>query len=266
MESFSLKLSKGVLSCRRFGHGPELLIAFHGYNERAAVFEALEPALAAHFTMVAPDLPFHGETAWNSDDFSRDDLIEMVQHLQQHAGNARYSLMGFSLGAQMVQSLTPILAVNLNQVILLAPEPRGLALATMFPKWLRKACFRLVKIPGFVERIVHLPTKTGMISEKTRQFLKSHTSRSARFERLLKYWVSADAFRVSPEAFRRVVTDFRLSVQVYFGTEDSLIRPKSIQKQFGKIPGAIITPLPVGHRLIGPALARQLLDKAVNPA
>ena len=46
-----------------FGTGPELLIALHGFGDRARMFAVLEPALADRYRVVAVDWPFHGQTA-----------------------------------------------------------------------------------------------------------------------------------------------------------------------------------------------------------
>lgn len=235
-----------------------MLLAFHGYNERANVFGVLETTIATKYAIVAPDLPFHGETIWKKDDFTRSDLLEIVRRIQGHLDIGRYSFMGFSLGAQIAQALTPELASSLNQVILLAPEAHGLALAGKIPKWWRKVFFTLSKQPRFFEGMVHLLAKTGIISAGNRQFIQGNTGHSQRSERLFKYWLSAGAFRVSGKKFREAIAQHQIPVQIFYGTEDPLIRPKALQKRFGNIPGAQITGLPVSHRLISPILASHL--------
>ncbi len=47
-----------------WGKGASLLFCFHGYGESSGSFGFLEGALARQFTIIAIDLPFHGQTEW----------------------------------------------------------------------------------------------------------------------------------------------------------------------------------------------------------
>ncbi len=71
MESIYLHGPHGRIHTYRFGAGPELLIAIHGFSDRARMFTVLEPALAGKYTVVAIDLPFHGQTEWQKNTFCK---------------------------------------------------------------------------------------------------------------------------------------------------------------------------------------------------
>jgi pimeloyl-ACP methyl ester carboxylesterase len=48
----------------QWGRGEKILLCFHGYGESAASFGFLSEALGQDFTILAIDLPYHGETQW----------------------------------------------------------------------------------------------------------------------------------------------------------------------------------------------------------
>ena len=58
-----------------WGAGPRLLFAFHGYSESASSFALIGEAIDTPFTLIAIDLPFHGQTEWKEGlSFAPDEL------------------------------------------------------------------------------------------------------------------------------------------------------------------------------------------------
>ncbi len=61
------------------------LFCFHGYGETAETFAMLENRLGADYTIIALDMPFHGQTQWHEGLlFTGEDLLEImgkIQHL-----------------------------------------------------------------------------------------------------------------------------------------------------------------------------------------
>ncbi|MBL7798722.1 MAG: hypothetical protein JNJ90_19650, partial [Saprospiraceae bacterium] len=81
MRSFFLELNGANIHCLRFGEGPQLLVALHGFGDRARLFAILEEALSERYTVVAIDLPFHGQTEWPNRTFSKADLLAVVRQI-----------------------------------------------------------------------------------------------------------------------------------------------------------------------------------------
>lgn len=246
------------MNCLKFGSGPELLIAFHGYNDRASGFSVLENAFNGKYTIVAPELPFHGKTLWNAAMITRSDLIELAEKLLDSCAHTRCALLGFSLGAQIAQVVTPDLAPRLDRIILLAPNPRGLALALGIPLWMRKGFYSLLQKPGWFLAPVKLLAKSRLISASIANFLAGNLERPRRLKRVFTYWYSMEAFSVPRKSFLKAVVENRIPVTVIYGANDSLTRPAALKKQFGSIPDVNFTTLPAGHRLLDPLLAHHL--------
>jgi len=55
-----LKSSAFTLPYREYGHGPELLIAFHGFGRSSEDFEPMAAFLNDQYTIIAIDFFYHG--------------------------------------------------------------------------------------------------------------------------------------------------------------------------------------------------------------
>src|ERR1017187_3055046 len=105
MNSEFLSFRSSRIHYSRWGTGPEIWIGIHGYGESSGSFDFLSGLVPAdHYTLIAPDLPFHGRTEWKEGLlFSADDLIDIIEGILSGLGRARgnFKLMGFSLGGRI---------------------------------------------------------------------------------------------------------------------------------------------------------------------
>jgi pimeloyl-ACP methyl ester carboxylesterase len=82
---------------RRGGRGPALLL-LHGITDSSATWEGVAPALAEHFTLIAPDLLGHGESATPRGDYSLGAHASGVRDVLTALGIDRVTVVGHSLG------------------------------------------------------------------------------------------------------------------------------------------------------------------------
>ena len=95
----------------RWGEGNRVLFAFHGYGESAASFRFLAAALARDFTVIAIDMPFHGETEWNEGHlFAPGDLLGLLSEIAAGlpGGGEEWSLLGYSMGGRVALQLVEL--------------------------------------------------------------------------------------------------------------------------------------------------------------
>jgi pimeloyl-ACP methyl ester carboxylesterase len=86
---------------RTGGSGPVLLLV-HGMAGSSAMWRDVLPGLAEHFTVLAPDLPGHGESAKPRGDYSLGAFASSLRDLLLALGHERATLVGQSLGGGVV--------------------------------------------------------------------------------------------------------------------------------------------------------------------
>jgi len=85
------------------GSGPTLVL-LHGWGLNLRVWDRLAAALRERFRVIALDLPGHGRSDWHPE---RSSLEEQAAQVEQTVSgiSQRYSLLGWSLGAQIALRL-----------------------------------------------------------------------------------------------------------------------------------------------------------------
>jgi pimeloyl-ACP methyl ester carboxylesterase len=86
-----------TFSYRKAGRGP-VLVLLHGITCSSESWDDIVPALARHFTVIAPDLLGHGRSAKPDTQYSIADYASSVRDLLLALGHTRVTLVGHSLG------------------------------------------------------------------------------------------------------------------------------------------------------------------------
>lgn len=122
------KLADGRrLAYRRSGEGPALIL-LHGWAMSSVVFAEVMAELERDFTVLAPDLPGHGQSdpgpGYGCQALAND-LAEWISALDLQAAD----LLGWSMGGEVALALTASAAVRrrLRALVLVATTPRFVA-------------------------------------------------------------------------------------------------------------------------------------------
>ncbi|MFN0173758.1 MAG: alpha/beta fold hydrolase [Saprospiraceae bacterium] len=264
MESRFFETPHGRVHALKFGHGAQLLVALHGFSDRARMFAVLEKALAERFTIVAIDLPFHGQTEWNERDFSKGDLLRIIAQVLESEGRTRCSLMGFSFGARLAQAMLPELSPILDHIYLLSPDgvnTKGMDAAERTPMWVRRVLFRMLRYPAWLASMADLGRNWGLVPAFTYKFITNNLNRPKRIQRLFGCWFSMDMFKVLRLEIPKILQETGLPTEVYLGADDTLVDKKSLKKLYGNLPNVRFIVLKnEGHRIVGKQLAAAIVQ------
>ncbi len=99
-----IELHGHVMAYRSAGSGP-VLVLVHGITSTSATWERVMPALAKHYTVIAPDLLGHGDTAKPRGDYSLGAYASGVRDLLIALGHERATFVGHSLGGGIAMQL-----------------------------------------------------------------------------------------------------------------------------------------------------------------
>jgi pimeloyl-ACP methyl ester carboxylesterase len=136
---------------RAAGKGPVVLLV-HGMAGSSATWQHVMPALAQRFTVVAPDLPGHGESGKpRRGEYSLGAHANTLRDLMNVLGHERATFVGQSLGGGVVMQLAYQFPERCERMALvssggLGPEVNVLLRALTFPG--AEYVFPLVCTPG----------------------------------------------------------------------------------------------------------------------
>jgi len=261
MQSFYLDHANCKIHCLRFGQGPKLLIALHGFGDRARLFAILEAALSERYTVVAFDLPFHGQTEWQGHTFTKADVLAIVRQIMSRENQQRLCLMGYSFGARLVQAMLPQLLPQLDKLYLLAPDgihTKGMPMAVRTPVWARHFLYRILKKPGWFLRLLDWGRRLNIVPPLILHFLTFNLTRPDRFQRTFGCWFALESFYLRRRRIKAIWRESGLPVDIYFGTKDEMIRYKTVKKMVEGVPNVRIFRMNAGHRLIGEDLRERM--------
>lgn len=247
-----------------YGRGPRLLIAFHGFGQEGSVFSSWAPILGADYTIVAPDLPFHGAAVgWNKNDFRPRQLIPFIQGLPKEFDCPDFMLVGHSLGARIISSVFSQLSHPPSTIWLLAPDgfaTRRLALVNALPAWVRALVDK--GIERWHDQWVNLARSLqgwGWIDGFSAGYLKHHLSDSFRRQRLMGTWRSIPHFPVDKEKLLEAAIQQHPPINLVISEKDKLIDWESLREWLKTWPEENLHRVAAGHRLIREETAQLIL-------
>jgi pimeloyl-ACP methyl ester carboxylesterase len=133
------------IAFRTAGDGPVLLL-IHGMARSADTWERVLPALAQRFTVVAPDLLGHGESAKPRTEYSVSAHANLLRDLLAALGHEHATLIGHSLGGGVAMQLAYQFPERCERLVLVASGGLGREVS---------ALLRGLSIPG-VEQLFPL--------------------------------------------------------------------------------------------------------------
>lgn len=232
MQSSFFTLEKGRVHYYRFGHGPRLLIAFHGFGDSAGLFGALQP-LEERYTVVALDLPYHGRTHWSASDYGAEDIDAIVSAILHREGRQVFTGLGFSYGGRIWLSSIERFANRLEALWLIAPDglgTRGMAFPLIIPLPLRRGLVWALQNPGWLLGLAAILRRFRLLDAFTLRFLHFFLNNKERRRCLLHTWLSLDDFRVFRRRARRQLLESGLKTTFVLGRQDELISIPAVRR------------------------------------
>lgn len=264
MQSIFFDHPDGHIHSLRFGNGEKLLIALHGFGDRARMFAVLEEALGKNYTVVAIDWPFHGQTKWSKKTFTKADLLDIIRQILEKEGKTRFCLMGFSFGGRLSQAMLPELAGQLDKLYLFSPDgvkTKGMTMAVHTPMWVRLFLHKILRRPDWFISLVQAGRKIGLVPPLIQHFLANNLNKPERLQRTFGCWLATDSFYLRRRDIRAVLEKTGLKTDVYIGLQDRFLHQKELKKLYEGLPNVRVFWLEDGHRLVGEGLAAEILAK-----
>jgi pimeloyl-ACP methyl ester carboxylesterase len=283
MQTGYYPLRNSRIHYRQWGTGPRLVFAFHGYGESAGSFTFLGEAIGMDFTLVAIDLPFHGQTEWNDGLFfdPRDLLFVLrgiegaLASMQQLPGDPvsppapylpAWWLLGYSMGGRIALQLLQNSPQLVDKLVLLAPD--GLKLNPWY--WLStqtrpgNILFRAtMRRPGWFFLLLRLGNGLQLVNPSVYKFTVQYINDDRVRQELYIRWTTMRGFRPRLAVIAAIIRERQLPVRLVYGRYDRIIRWESADKfrKRGIAATCHLTLLPTGHQLLRPQYLAILLSE-----
>jgi pimeloyl-ACP methyl ester carboxylesterase len=124
MRQTAIHLHGHRLSYRTGGRGP-LLLLIHGITSSSASWEPVLAQLATRFTVIAPDLLSHGESAKPRGDYSLGASASLMRDLMVALGHERATIVGHSLGGGIAMQMAYQFPERVERLVLVSSGGLG---------------------------------------------------------------------------------------------------------------------------------------------
>jgi len=260
----------GKAHYHEYGTGNKPLLAFHGYGMTGRQFHVLERSILKEYHVYGFDHFFHGESklkGWTEQQIIAGMPKPMVkaymdEWFKQH-GRQRFSVMGYSIGANVALILIEEYADLIDDVILMAPDGlyvyKGFHFLTYKPigkylfkqvtksKWLAPTLLKSLKKVKFIDESLYQIAYNEIDTEQKRQDVYY----TLNLIRLLK----PDTTKVA-----QLINKYNIKCRLIFGKHDNLFPMKAAAPFITKIKNAEVHEVNMGHWLV----TKQLDEYLVN--
>ncbi|MFN0276084.1 MAG: alpha/beta hydrolase [Chitinophagales bacterium] len=238
----------------QFGTGDKILFAFHGFSENGNSFFVLEESLGKKYTVVAIDLPFHGETQWNEmSHFTNIDLENIIRLFIGQYKQERFSVLGFSMGGKCALYVVKFFAPQIDELFLMASDgikTNKIYNVAVYPKWGRELFKTTINHPGWLFTIVKVASKLKILSPWLKKFTEVHMETKEKRERLYNTWISMAQFNPDITLVKEKINANAIKTYLFFGIRDEVI-PVSVGESFAmNLKYCSLTKLERGHYFI----------------
>ena len=246
------------------GEGPGIVLAMHGFGQSAAYFDHLAKPLHGIAEVWSLDMPAHGKTEWPpARPCHPQDLVALLETVKEQSGKP-VTVLGFSMGGRYAGALAQVAPERLQALHLVAPEMlrpnRGQRLGT--GTWLGRWLLRyIIEHPGAVLNPIRWLEKSGIVSRKMAEFVRANLGTQALRQQLHDTWHTMSGLPAEPSALATAANQAELSVQLWVGQRDPLVRVEDAQTLATMLSNGALTVMDRGHFVAAaPGFARGLAE------
>jgi pimeloyl-ACP methyl ester carboxylesterase len=246
-----------MLHYERLGHGPHILLAFHGVCQTGReCFLPFANYLGTYYTLYAFDLFHHGKSADGDRAFSERDAVtkglwkNLLQDFLNENNIQRFDVAGFSIGGRFALATAEAFPGKIDRLLLIAPdgvvEHPLYQIATRFgpTRWLYR---KIIHRPQPLFSVADLCQKAGLVPQSTVRFVR-HILASPHNRRVIyRSWVGFRKLSFSMPALYSSLQAYQVTVWLFAGKYDSVLPPARLKALSDLLPRGQLVILETGH-------------------
>ena len=268
MELQSYRYGDFHLNYAKWGNGPHVLLAFHGYGRSHLDFAEFTKPWQNIFTIYAFDLPFHDGShvagrISDKEPWKPKELRGIFAGFLKEIDANKAWVMGYSLGGRVALKLAEVMPEKIGGLYLFAPD--GLKINPWYAFLSRytigRATFRLLRrYHGFFFKVMNLAHRLNIVGRKMHHFITSQVATDAMRQQVYDVWTFYRHVELDMDKFIEVTRNHGISVDLFFGKYDKVIPASNSRRLARLMPEVHIHILESGHAMLSRELARRVAD------
>ncbi len=252
----------GHITYQKFGTGPAVMVAFHGFGQNSQVFAPVGVIAGEQFTLFAIDLFHHGNSRYSGRQLlTETDWQRIIAAFLAAQKINRFSLMGFSLGGRFALATVEAFADRLDQLILIAPD----GITRSF--WYQLATGSIAGRKLFRYTLRHLPlltafghglTRLGLLHRTAMRFVEISLNTPQRRELVYQSWTQFRLIQPNLDKIANILIDKRIRVRFFTGAFDRIVPGSYILPLTKYLRHYELTVLKTGHNHLIELVAEEL--------
>lgn len=237
----------------KLGHGPNILLAFHGIGQDGiSCFQPFANHLGDHYTIYAFDLFFHGKSAdlEHIDLVTKDVWAQTMNTFLTKENISRFDVAGFSMGGRFALATLETFSDRINKAFLIAPDGVSehplYTLASRFAP--TRYLFRwLMHNPNLLFKTAAILQKAGIIHSSLHRFTLQVLNTPEKRYSIYNSWVAFRRLHYDITLLYETARSSHVDLHLFIGKYDKLLKAKNVKELSKLLPADKSILLQSGH-------------------
>ena len=237
------------------------MIALHGFGQDGSLFSKVEAGLGSAYTILALDLPHHGQTDWRGEAAVPPEtwkaILERLIEEAGYAANQAFALCGFSMGGRWALQGACQLGKRLERLWLFSPEglvinwSYHLAIHTRLGRYYSP---RLIEDPRPAVFLLSMLQRLQILSTRRASFALRNLETKPVRELVWKAWKAMSLLRIDTRRLAAQLNADSVPVELIHGRRDAILPPRACRRFAGRLDQARFHEPDLGHFVIRPEI------------
>ncbi len=261
----------GTIHYHQYGSGSEFLFVFHGFGMDGKQFNVLEDYFLKKYNIIGINLFYHGETTLDDNSLSniqkglsKIQINQLIAPLIEQFQIKKFSIAGYSLGANYALSLIEYYAENINKVYLFAPD--GLKIHKGFKflsnnkvgNWIfRKLTFHPTLMVNFLKIIYQLK----LLNDELYKIAYNEIDHIEKRKVVYNHITFQKNIIPNLPLIEQEIRKFQIPIDLIFGKNDHLFPAKNAKSFLLNYEHKRLVTVDFGHWLVTKELDQILISK-----
>lgn len=252
----SIPFRQHIISYKTIGCGPRFILAMHGVGQDCSAYDFLEGSLDG-YTLIVPDLPFHGDTRWRNATVTEEDIIGLIHALMQEHQAAKIHLVAYSIGAKAAGVFVRHEPDKVLSLMYIAPdgikERKVYALATR--TFIGRLLFRAICAFPAISRLgIRIGGALRLVKKTDAAFMTAMLKDRNRTAALYRIWTGYSKLHSRTGELVRQIRDYHIPFTLVTGNFDAITPSRHMNALTLAISHTRHIALPRAHNLLGKGL------------